>query len=678
MKKQKIIFTVVNIFLALIITSIIFSAKTVFGAESTIGKNSNYFIVKYSEPKTVAQIVNEFNIDENSVKELPEFGAFRIKINDYSGGYDDNSYSNHGLEYFEPDYLYSIPEQLFTANSTTRENKFDAYLTPNDTYYSSQWALSKINAAIAWDLSTGSSSIIIANIDTGVDGTHPDLSGKVMAGYNYVAGAAIPANTDSDDHGHGTSTAGVSAAISNNSAGIAGVDWNAKIMPVKALDSSGTGYSSDIAYAIRYAADNGAKIINLSLGSHYASSIIESAINYAYNLGCVIVAASGNDGIAVSYPAAFNHVVAVGATDSSDNWVSWSDYGPELDLVAPGVSVYATADGGSYRSVSGTSISAPMVSGLASLIFAYNSNLSADEVISTMENNADKVSGMGSSNHTNYYGYGRINAGNSLLDVGSYEAIYLSQSAYPSGWSDDVIPMQVKFTNTGSSVWYNSGSHPVRLAVDKYQNESFLSGFNSSWLSTYRIANMTESSVAPGQTATFDFNIKIPRGLSPGKYRFYARMVAEGLTWFDNPDINGGAWWEITVPTPQAVWVSQSGSVSANQGDRVPLWVTFKNNNNIIWNNTYPAVRLATDKYQNESFLTRFKDSTWISDYRIADLSAAQVSPNTNTTYNFYIKIPNDLSPGNYKFYVRMVAENLSWFDSPDINGGAWWSIQVN
>ena len=163
---------------------------------------------------------------------------------------------------------------------------------PNDPYYGQQWQFGSIQAEGGWSKTHGSTSVTLAVIDTGIDYNHPDLSGKVLPGYNYVSGN----NDPYDDNGHGSHVAGLAAAMTNNSVGVAGVDWQARILPLKVLDSSGSGYDSDIASAIRYAADNGADVINMSLGGSTSSTTLQNAVNYAYGKGVVIVAAAGNDG----------------------------------------------------------------------------------------------------------------------------------------------------------------------------------------------------------------------------------------------------------------------------------------------------------------------------------------------------------------------------------------------
>jgi len=276
---------------------------------------------------------------------------------------------------------------------------------PDDPYYGQQWHFGSIRAEEGWEVTRGSDSVTIAVIDTGVDHNHPDLAGRVTAGYDYVNGDGDPY----DDNGHGTHVAGLAAAATDNGIGVAGVDWNARILPLKVLDSSGNGYDSDIASAIRYAADSGAQVINMSLGSSTSSYTLQSAVNYAYGRGVTIVAAAGNDGSgSVSYPAAYNGVIAVGAIDSGDSKADFSNYGSKLDLVAPGVSVYSTYAGSRYQSMSGTSMASPIVAGSACLVLAAFPSLSGkpDEVASKLTSTA---SDLGSAGFDEYYGYGKVN-----------------------------------------------------------------------------------------------------------------------------------------------------------------------------------------------------------------------------------------------------------------------------
>ena len=312
------------------------------------------------------------------------------------------------VAYAEPDYIYR------------------ALTVPDDPYYSTyQWNMPQINAESGWDITTGSSGVTIAILDTGVDVSHPDLSSKVVSGYDFVNGDRLPL----DDEGHGTHVAGIAAAIGNNSEGVAGISWGANIMPVKVLGSSGSGSLSDVSSGITWAADHGAQIINMSLGSSSASSTLEDAINYAYGKGVLLVAAAGNEcdsGNPTMYPAAYDHVLAVGATGDSDEHADYSSTGSYVDVVAPGgnpsdsydsnpnhwiVSTYWRDSGYSYAQVAGTSQAAPHVAGLAALILSVNSSLSNDEVEQIIETTAVDL---GTAGRDNTFGYGRIDVAAAL------------------------------------------------------------------------------------------------------------------------------------------------------------------------------------------------------------------------------------------------------------------------
>jgi len=311
----------------------------------------------------------------------------------------------------DPNVLYAEPNYIAFAFDTI----------PNDPQYGVQWGLPKISAPAAWDVSTGSSDVVIAVVDTGIDLDHPDLScpGKLMTGYNFVS----PAQPPDDDHGHGTHVAGIAAACTNNATGVAGLAWGARLMPVKVLGSSGSGSYDDVAAGITYAADHGADVINLSLGGVSTSSTMANAVEYAHDEGALVVAAAGNCAQGgyqcnnltnpIIYPGAYPTTVAVAATDSNDNWATFSEHHPYVDVAAPGVSIYSTLPG-SYNYQSGTSMATPFVSGLAALIWSLDSGLSHDQVRSYIETTADDL---GTPGKDDYFGYGRINAWRALGTV---------------------------------------------------------------------------------------------------------------------------------------------------------------------------------------------------------------------------------------------------------------------
>ncbi len=271
-------------------------------------------------------------------------------------------------------------------------------------------ALPRISAPAAWDITTGSASVTVAVVDTGVYAAHPDLRQNMLAGANFVDGT----NDASDDEGHGTHTAGIIAAIGNNRRGVAGVCWQCKILPVKALDDRGAGSAVDVSAGIRYAADRGAKVINLSLGGENDSRLLHDSIIYATSRGALVIVAAGNEALSgnpVEYPAAYNEVIAVGATDYNDAHASFSNYGDYLDIAAPGVDIGSTiwfnGESEPYASASGTSEAAPFVGGVAALVWSVNPSLSNQQVRQILLSTADDL---GAPGRDAYFGAGRVNA----------------------------------------------------------------------------------------------------------------------------------------------------------------------------------------------------------------------------------------------------------------------------
>ncbi len=305
---------------------------------------------------------------------------------------------------------------------------------PNDPYFPKQWGLKDINATKAWNLTTNS-SIIVAVVDTGVDYTHPDIAAHYIGGYDIVNDDPNPL----DDNGHGTHCAGIIAAVIDNSIGVAGVA-NVKILAEKVLDSSGVGTDYNVALGIQYAVDNGSKVISLSLGSSTSSSVIESAVQYAWSKGAIIVAASGNDGnSSVDYPAAYPQVIAVGAINSSDKLASFSNYGANQELVAPGVNilstfptypVYLNTTYGyplDYAYLSGTSMATPFVAGVAALTWATHPNATNAQIRYILNHTAIDL---GTPGWDPVYGYGKVDA---------YRAITYGIQVYPNGYSDRAV-----------------------------------------------------------------------------------------------------------------------------------------------------------------------------------------------------------------------------------------------
>lgn len=307
---------------------------------------------------------------------------------------------------------------------------------PNDPQFPNQWGLNRIGCPDAWDLTTGDPAIVVAVVDTGVDLNHPELATLLVPGQDLVdfAPGSIPkpgwvfegdyTGVDSipqDEVGHGTHVAGTISCLSNNGTGVAGVAWKVRLMPVKVLarirntttnQVRGSGSAAHIAAGIRWAVDNGARIINMSLGGSADTMVEREAVAYAVSKGVVVVAAMGNDSSAVpSYPAAYPDVIAVAATDSADQQASFSNTGPHIDISAPGVGVVSTYWDDTYASLSGTSMASPHVAGVAALVLSRNAALTAADVGNILRTTARPLRNNPADPVPNdSYGYGLVQA----------------------------------------------------------------------------------------------------------------------------------------------------------------------------------------------------------------------------------------------------------------------------
>ena len=271
----------------------------------------------------------------------------------------------------------------------------------NDPYFGSEWHLSRIGASAAWDVSQGK-GISIAILDTGVDSTHPDLAANIVSGWNFVDNNA---NT-SDVNGHGTGVAGAAAAVTNNGSGVAAVAGMSKIMPVRIADANSYAYWSTIAQGVTWAADNGARVINISFDQLPLSSAVVSAAQYAKSKGALVVVAAGNRSQNESFVPTTS-MIPVSATDSNDLITSWSSWGGFVALSAPGLDIWSPMRGGGYGAWWGTSVASPVAAGVIALMMAANPGLGSSEVESLLFSSADDL---GAPGRDPYYGYGRVNA----------------------------------------------------------------------------------------------------------------------------------------------------------------------------------------------------------------------------------------------------------------------------
>jgi len=299
--------------------------------------------------------------------------------------------NNPNIEYAEKDMLVEL-----------------SAITPNDPSFNSQWHLPKMQTPSAWDTSTGS-GVTIAILDTGVEASHPDLVNNLVPGWNVVSN-----NSDTSPiMWHGTSVAGTAAATGNNALGVSSVAWNANIMPIRVSNTTdGVAQWSSLANGILWAADNGADVANLSYDVAIGAYLLNDASQYLRSKGGVVVVAAGNantDGGYSDNP----YMITVAATDSNDNKASFSNYGNNVDVSAPGVNVYTTYTNGGYANTSGTSFSSPATAGVVALIMAANPYLTPDEVEAVLEQSADDP--IAGTDWHPYFGYGRVNAAAAVL-----------------------------------------------------------------------------------------------------------------------------------------------------------------------------------------------------------------------------------------------------------------------
>ena len=278
-------------------------------------------------------------------------------------------------------------------------------LVSNDPFLGSEWHLSKIGALTAWDTASGV-GVTVAILDTGVDGSHPDLSSRMVPGWNVFDNNSNTA----DVYGHGTKVAGTAAAAFNNSIGVAGVAGSAKIMPIRISATNGGASLSAMAQGLTWAADNGARVANISYVCADSPTVL-SAASYFKSKGGLVTSAAGNYSVQESF-AATSAMIPVSSVDSSDVKASSSSYGPYVSMSAPGVGIYTTTSGGGYTSVSGTSFASPVTAGTVALMMAANSALSNTVIEGLLYSNAVDL---GVPGRDALYGYGRVNAAGAVL-----------------------------------------------------------------------------------------------------------------------------------------------------------------------------------------------------------------------------------------------------------------------
>jgi thermitase len=404
----KLFLTLLIVAAVLLVIFLLFKSESVrLGGDSlpaSVGKiisaSPDHILVKFkSSASTVRQneIHAKYNFKENS--ELKNLGVKIVSIP--LGLTPEEAVENlkknelDAIDFAEPDYVVELS------------------LTPDDPWFLN-WQKDKlqINAPLAWDSTVGGEDMTIAIVDTGVNCNHEDLASRCTSGWNFYDNNA---NTE-DIHGHGTKVAGVALASGQNGIGVAGINWKSKILPLRATASNGTATYSTIANAITYAADNGAKVVNTSfqIGGSFT---VDRAASYLKGKGGILVASEGNYGSDTGNKNSPN-IISVSAVDSGNNLYSWSSYGSDVDVAAPGCTGATTNSNGGYGSFCGTSNAAPEVAGIISLIWAINPSLSPDQIADVLfKSSLD----LGAAGYDRSYGFGVVDAQMALIFAKEYK-----------------------------------------------------------------------------------------------------------------------------------------------------------------------------------------------------------------------------------------------------------------
>ena len=450
----------------------------------SFAQNNNGLIVQFKvneKPKSSKVLkLQKFNNPEirslnksNKIKSIKLTGN-KKKKDTYILALDSSKSVKELIEDYKKTGLFKYVEPNYVGSGHGFQN------TPNDTYFNRQWShyndgtFSASNATsdadidtdLAWDITQGDPNLIVAILDSGAKLDHPEFSGRIWVntnenedgsdtdsnnfvddinGWDFVNND----NDPTDDHGHGTNVGGIALASGNNNLGYAGVNWNSKIMICKILDEENSGYYSWWADAIYYAVDNGASVINMSVGGDGSSTLLEDAVNYAYDNNVPVVVSTGNQNSVIQYPAQYANAFAIGSTNPDDtrsvpffwNETSGSNYGPALDFVAPGNYIYGlnNSSNTNYNYYwGGTSQAAPHVAGLISLLLSVDSNLTVDVIRTILEETSDDE--VGDSEDTagwdQYYGHGRINAFQALthssLSIDKFDGTNQNLIVYPN------------------------------------------------------------------------------------------------------------------------------------------------------------------------------------------------------------------------------------------------------
>lgn len=540
-------------------------------------------------------------------------------------------------------------------------------LTPNDPSYSSQWGLANINAPAAWNYFSTGSNVVVAIVDDAIERTHSDLSPNL-----WVNSAEIPGNNIDDDNNgyiddingydvgsndnnpnppnssfdHGTHVAGIVSARSNNGTGVASIGFSCKLMCVKSTTTVGqvtNGYDGII-----YAAVSGADIINMSWGGPGSSTTAQNIVNYAVGEGCILIAAAGNDNVNTQfYPAAYNNVVSVAATTSSNTKASFSNYGNWIDISAPGNNIYSTTVGNTYGNKSGTSMASPMVAGLAGLMKSLNPNMPNSDLINCLITTTVNINAQNPS-YIGQLGSGRIDAAAAMACVSTSlnnppvadfsanftaisaggSVVFTNLSTYnPTSWSwtfTGGTPASFNGQNPPSITYNTPGTYPVTLTVTN------ANGTDTETKTGYIVV----SAAAVCQR----INLPTPAGWTPSNYFTGATVGADG--W-----ING---MNVYLDKQKAMYFDASASP------------------NTILNNVYVAFGVAYSASPNKIVPVNVYDGTSGTPGALlgtTNLTMGQIMSDVDGgfyTEASFVNNPVTL-PASKKFFVSVGLTNLQW-----------------
>jgi len=596
--------------------------------------------------------------------EIPALGVTRAVVAIERGG--------------DPVQLISALESRRDVALVERDARVHLDFSPNDPLWSTdpyvglgQWGARKIQLDRALDLVGSTAPVTVAIIDTGVDAGHPDLAGRVLPGTTLLSSQTGGCNADAigtDDNSHGTHVAGIIAANANNGIGIAGIAANAKVLPIKALDCTGSGSVSDIAQGIVYAVDHGARVINISLGSSTDSATMQSAVSYATSRSVIVIAAAGNCGSLSmrcfntlnlpEYPAATPGVIGVGATTIDDTIASFSTQGPQVAVSAPGVRIVSTVPhyatyqsdhGGplNYAAFSGTSQATPFVSGLAALLLGIDPTLTTAQLAARIASSADDL---GVPGVDIAYGAGRINALRAVSSSApSFAARYDTSGAPRSATAGATYTARVTVTNTSPGAWLATGTSAVKLGyhwLDANGNVSVWEGLRTP----------LPLDVLPGTTTVVNANVVAPP--TRGTYTLRFDLVSEGQTWFSAKGV-AGADVQVAIGSGLgASYATTAGSATLVTSAPAPLAVTLINTGTRAWTAAGPQpVRLSYH------WLRAGATAVW--DGLRAPAFAADVQPGQTVTVQLPVDAPAAL--GAYTLRLDLVVEGVSWFSTEGV-----------